>query len=109
MLENSNQKWRNQLKNETTEHSKKGTSLNNNDIADKLNEVLKNSNALLMQFVERVIGKDRALVFDNEFEELNKLLEMQAKVEQKIEYMQQKNEQLVLAKKNYEKLKAKTR
>jgi hypothetical protein len=100
MLDNADREWREKIKSEINELNKKGLTLSNNDIVDRLSKVLENANKLLLEFVECVIGKDRALILQSEMQELDKIAGMQSVVADKEQCLLQKNEQLEQARKN---------
>jgi len=82
MQAEAEKKWRDKLIQEAETLSKTEKLLDNSDIQAKLLECIRLGNALLTSFVERVIGKDREILFKDEIEEINRITALQAIAEQ---------------------------
>jgi hypothetical protein len=57
-------------------------------------ECIRLANNLLTQFVERVLGKDRELVFKDEMDEINRIAKFHESLEQKEQILALKTERL---------------
>lgn len=100
-------KWRVRLEAEADEHKRNNSRLGNGDILMKLAEILRLANSVLTRFTERVLGKDRAIVFEREMAELDTLAHLKAAVEQKAAELKVKETQLQEAQRQLEILKGK--
>jgi len=107
LLSEENTAWREKLMRETEMLEKKQLKLDNNDIQAKLVEVLRSASALLTKFTERVLGRDRAAVFERETEEINAIAAMQKAFQQSGDQLQRRRETLADAKNRLEELKMK--
>jgi len=99
--------WRDKLTREAGKLDVIGKRIDNSDIQAKLLESLRLGNALLTQFIESVLGKNRELLFKKEMEEIDRIAELQANVEQQEQNMKVTAERLVNAKEQLVQLKKK--